>query len=164
MGEIKTIGITVALSDGHTIREEINELSEKELYLAMTSLQESIRFHDAQIERAEELRQMLRDLKTQIAGILTTYPVRDTEPDDFNDFPAERVVNGTILHHFMFIIESVSQLAQLRSMVYTFGCGHLLIPDSTCDNCKEIIASTGILGLQFNELEPHYGIIKGGLV
>lgn len=163
MGEIKTIGITVALSDGHTIREEINELSEKELYLAMTSLQESIRVHDVQIKRAEELRQMLRDLKTQIAGIYTVYPVRDTEPDDFNDFPAEQLLNGAILHHFMFVVESVSQLAQLRSMIYAFGCGHLF-PDSMYDNCKEIIASTGILGLQFNELEPHYGIIKGGLV
>ena len=125
----------MALSDGHTIREEINELSEKELYLAMTSLQESIRVHDVQIKRAEELRQMLRD----------------TEPDDFNDFPAEQVVNGAILHHFMFFIASVSQLTQLRSMIYAFGCGHLF-PDSMYDNCKEIIASTGILGLQFNEL------------
>ena len=163
MGEIKTIGITVALSDGHTIREEINELNEKELHLAMTSLQESIRFHDAQIKRAEELRQMLRDLKTQIADIYTVYPVRDTEPDDFNDFPVEQVLNGAILHHFMFVVESVSQLTQLRSMIYAFGCGHLF-PDSMYDNCKEIIASTGILGLQFNELEPHYGITKGGLV
>ena len=153
----------MALSDGHTIREEIDELNEKELYLAMNSLRESIRVHDVQIKRAEELRQMLRDLKTQIAGIYTTYPVRDTEPDDFNDFPAEQLLNGAILQHFMFIVESVSQLAQLRSMICAFGCGHLF-PDSMYDNCKEIIASTGILGLQFNELEPHYGITKGGLV
>ena len=164
MGEIKNISITVTLSDGHIIREEIDELNEKELCLAMDSLREGIRFHDAQIKRAEELRQMLRDLKTQIAGIYTTYPVRDTEPDDFNGFPAEQVVNGTILRHFMFIVESVSQLAQLRSVIYAFGCGHMLIPDSMYDNCKEIIASTGILGLQFNELKPHYGITKGGLV
>lgn len=163
MGEIKNISITVTLSDGHTIREEINELNEEELYLAMNSLQESIRFHDAQIKRAEELRQMLRGLKTQIADIYTVYPVRDTEPDDFNGFPAEQLLNGAILHHFMFIIESVSQLAQLRSVIYDFGCGYLF-PDSMYDNCKEIIASTGILGLQFNELEPHYGITKGGLV
>ena len=163
MGEIKNISITVTLSDGHTIREEIDELNEKELYLAMDSLREDIRFHDAQIKRAEEFRLMLWNLKTQIAGIHKIYPVRDTEPDDFNDFPAEQVVNGAILHHFMFIVESVSQLAQLRSVIYAFGCGHLL-PDSMYDNCKEIVASTGILGLQFNELEPHYGITKGEIV